>query len=160
LGQSFVYYGAAHPAKGLRQLFNALEGMRDFPLDMYVTEPFTGELATAFERAARGNTIKVDNALRWTTGLRERIRAARGVLVPSVWDSVGEQTLFEAMSFGRPVIASDIEVHRAWLSHSQQGAVAPVDDPVGFRGVLAAAFERFRPGGAAAHDNVAAITKS
>lgn len=160
LGERFIYYGSTHPAKGLAQVFAALAGVRDFPLDLYLSDAITGELAESFDAAARGNDLRVDTSLRWTTGLRERVRAARGVLVPSAWDSVGEQTLFESMSFGRPVIASDIEVHRHWLPLPEQGALAPLDDVHVFRDVLTAALERFTPGASFVRQNVRVIKES
>ena len=160
LGERFVYYGASHPAKGLLALFTALEGTRDFPLDLYLSDDLQGSLQDAFAAAVRHNALRVDSTLRWTSGLRERVRASRGVLIPSAWDSVGEQTLFESMGFGRPIIASDIEAHRHWLRSSEQGALAPLDDASRFREVLVTSLERFRKGAPAVRENIQAIVAS
>ncbi len=160
LGERFIYYGASHPAKGLLALFEALGGVRGFPLDLYLSDELPGALRNAFETAARHNSLRVDSTLRWTSGLRERVRASRGVLIPSAWDSVGEQTLFESMSFGRPIIASDIEVHRQWLRSPEQGTLAPLDDVSMFREVLTASSERFREGSPAVRENIRAIVAS
>lgn len=124
-----AYYGSTAACKGLQGLASALAHCRGVSIELFVAEPPDQKLNRALAVAAARNEIRIETSLRWNSGLRERISKARAIVIPSSWDSVGEQVLFEAQALGKAVIASDIEVHRrmvvpgetGWLAGGKQG---------------------------------------
>lgn len=133
-----VYYGGVMPAKGMERVLRALGRLSGMEVDLYVTGAFSREQRKLLDVARRSNRVCVDHELRWTTGLRERIRTARAVLVPTAWESVGEQTFFEPRALGKCVVASDINVHRARVEDGVDGVLVAGEEC----GAWASALER------------------
>lgn len=123
-----LYYGSVAASKGLATLARALCASEGLSIDLFLTEKPGGDLARDLGEAAKRNTIRVDSRKRWNTGLRDAVAASRAVVVPSTWDSVGEQVLLESQALGKAVVASDIEVHRRLVIQGETGWVFKVGD--------------------------------
>ena len=127
-GSAFVYFGATIGCKGTELLVEALARCAGLELEMYITDEPSARLRQAIARARERNRVTTNGDLRWTTGLKERVRAALAVVVPSLWDSVGEQTLLESLALGKAALASDVSVHRDWIEDGRSGFLARVGD--------------------------------
>lgn len=126
----FLYFGSTHPSKGLSVLIGALQRLEGVSCEFLFSEEPSPSLVTQLTAVGERNCVKYASDITWANGLEHRLTSALAVIVPSLWDSVGEQTMFEAMSRGRLVIASDVSGHRDWILDGVSGFLSPVGDPV------------------------------
>ena len=102
-----LFYGRLDPTKGLDVLLDAVERMRSAGTAVHllvVGSPATVDALRTLRRRLRGEGVTwLPNRPDVVTPLH----AADVVAVPSVWDEPFGRVVVEAMSTGRPVVASD-----------------------------------------------------
>lgn len=162
-----LFLGRMEERKGPATLVRALPGLIARVPDARLTivgadtpTPGGGSYRATLERLAA--TLRVAPSVAFDTSwgpdtVRERLRRARVVAVPSKWESFG-YVAAEAMSAGRPVVASTIPAFRDLVRDGVTGRLAPADVPAAWASALAELLEDVagaRAVGAAARAEIA-----
>ena len=85
----------------------AAELLPETPFDIYGKGESLDELKEYVEKRNIRN-VSIDTQTRWTSGLKERLCGSKIIVSPSEWPTPLEYSTLEAMSLGKPVIASRI----------------------------------------------------
>ena len=72
--------------------------------------------------------------------VRDKMRGARCLVMPSVWYEACPMTILEAFSNGVPVIASDLGAMHEIITPGTEGQLFPPGDPDGLAQVVRTAF--------------------
>jgi glycosyltransferase involved in cell wall biosynthesis len=128
-GESVAFFGALTQAKGAMTLVQAAALLPDVPFEIYGRGPaLTKMLQFAQERGLRN--IRIDTETRWGCGLKERLCRSRIVVSPSEWHTPMEYSTLEAMSLGKPIVASRIGGNQMVIEEGQTGLLFHPGDAV------------------------------
>jgi glycosyltransferase involved in cell wall biosynthesis len=119
-GGYFMFYGQAKDFKGIEAIIEPFIKMNDIELKIF---PFDD-----FSIKEKHNNIEVVNNLSWNNGLEKAISGAKAILIPSLWPTTTEYTLYEAMSFEKPIIAFNVGAHKELLEHKYNAMLSEVGD--------------------------------
>jgi glycosyltransferase involved in cell wall biosynthesis len=99
------FFGRLAPEKGLRVLLGAAEILTNqsgMTLHIFGDGPLRSEVEAA---ASNGSNIRCHG---FRTDIADCMSAVNAVVIPSVWEEAFPYSALEAMSVGRPIVASDI----------------------------------------------------
>jgi glycosyltransferase involved in cell wall biosynthesis len=125
-GSYFLYAGRLSPEKGVATLLQAAAAAK---VDLKIAG--TGPIAEAAAKLAQSLGLNVQ-FLGHLDGerLREVIRAARAVVVPSEWYENAPMAVLEAHALGKPVLGADIGGIPELIQQGQTGWLFPPGDAV------------------------------
>jgi glycosyltransferase involved in cell wall biosynthesis len=123
----FVFYGLPKPWKGMNFLFNFFSLRKNY---------FVKILPSQFVEQASRDNIKIINNLSWEKGLRDEICSSRAVLIPSLWATTTEYSIYEAFALRKPVIAFNVGVHKDILKDKFNALVVEPNDYSSFENAL------------------------
>jgi glycosyltransferase involved in cell wall biosynthesis len=125
---AFVYAGRLSHEKGVGLL---LDAWRRTTADVELRVVGSGDLAGAVERAASGDPRIVLVGQVPTERMPEHLRAARAVVIPSVWEEPFGRVAAEALANGRAVVTTGrgaldeiVDSSCGWVTGVDPGAVA------------------------------------
>ena len=126
-GDYALFFGRVSPEKGIDTLLHAMKSLPSLPLRI-VGE---GPARPALEEIARKNALTQVEFCGYRDGdeLKELIRNAAFVVVPSVWLDNSPLVIYEAYALGKPVIASDIGGIPELVEPEVTGLLVPPGDP-------------------------------
>lgn len=132
-----VCVGKLKMQKGHRILLEAVERLKtDFP-GLRVEIAGTGPLLDGLrERVVRWGLASHVALLGVIADVRPVLARAAMVVMPSLWEGFGLAAL-EAMACGRPVIASDVDGLREFITHERDGLLVPAGDVTALAGAIA-----------------------
>ena len=106
LGQDLLYFGRLNKEKGLETLLAAMKDLPEINLKI-VGEGPEQDFLTQY---IKDNNLKNIELLGYKSGeeLRNIIKSARFVVVPSIWYENNPLAILEAFSLGKPVLGSDL----------------------------------------------------
>ncbi len=130
----FLYYGRLSEEKGVDVIIKAISLNKDLKLKIAGSGPADISLQTLGAEAARRGQL---DFLGWREGraLSTLIAQAKAVIIPSRWYENFPLTALEALSFGTPIIASDIG-GLPEIVNSQNGCLVPPDDAVALEAAM------------------------
>jgi glycosyltransferase involved in cell wall biosynthesis len=73
------------------------------------------------------NQLDIVTGLSWKE-LKDNIINARGVILPTYWNTTGEFSLVEALGLGKPVVVFNVGFHNDYLKHNINAMVSNVGD--------------------------------
>ncbi len=122
----FLYYGRLSEEKGVDVIIKAINNNKNLKLKIAGSGPADIDLQTLGAEAARSNRL---DFLGWREGqaLSTLIAQARAVIIPSRWYENFPLTALEALSFGTPIIASNIG-GLPEIVNNLNGSLVPPDD--------------------------------
>lgn len=121
----FVYYGGEAAAKGQNVLLDALE-LIDTPLQLKLCLLRPSEALSKRVRhinSTSKHNVEIDDKSRWETGVRETVRSARAVIVPSLWNSPHELVTYESLALGKALIVSSRTGNADLVEHGRNGLI-------------------------------------
>jgi glycosyltransferase involved in cell wall biosynthesis len=114
--------------KGHRILLEAVARLKEDFSDLRVEFAGAGPLLDDLrERVARLDLASHVEFLGVTADVQPVLARAAMVVMPSLWEGFGLAAL-EAMACGRPVIASDVDGLREFITHERDGLLVPAGD--------------------------------
>lgn len=120
----FLFFGKVHPIKGIHPL---LEACRSAPeIDLVVAGPVEQPLADRLPTLLPANARYV--GMKHGEELRQLVRGAAAVVLPSLWYENQPYSILEAFAVGKPVIASEMG-GMAELLKEGRGLLVPPGDP-------------------------------
>jgi glycosyltransferase involved in cell wall biosynthesis len=120
----FLYYSAIKDYKGIDVLKVLLSQQPHIEVCIL---PMAGQMQLMEKHGLTKSmypNLKIVSNLHWGTEIRQHIRNARGILIPSLWPTTGEYVLLEAMALGKAVVAFDVGMHKDVLIHGYNAMVA------------------------------------
>lgn len=131
-GRGFLYFGRLSPEKGIDTLIRAAAR---------ASQPVSIAGTGAEEDRLRQLAVDVGadiTFLGYRTGdaLHDAIRAARAVVLPSIWYENAPMSALEAYALGRPVIGSDIGGIPELIREGETGTIVPPGDAEALAAVL------------------------
>jgi glycosyltransferase involved in cell wall biosynthesis len=133
-----VAVGRLHHQKGFDVLLEALRQVRSArPVHAAIVGggPEAAWLAASSQRLGLAATVTFTGHSDHPV---DELAAADLVVIPSRWES-GPLVLLEAMSFGRPVVATPVGFVPELVKDGETGWVVPVEDPRALAGAIVAA---------------------
>ncbi len=129
VSRNILYVGRLEMSKGVQHLIDACAEVRvpGVTLTIVGTGSAAGELATYAQKLPQGTVQFVGHRTR--EELPAYYRAGAVCVVPSVWPEPFGKVGIEAMSAGRPVIASNVGGISEWLQDGETGYLVPPADP-------------------------------
>ncbi len=140
-----LFVGALLPRKGVDDLLNALPLVGDWPIDLDVIG--TGRLDPDLRAQAEALGIRATfHGAQPTAKVRQKMRSAHMVVVPSKEGAGGRSegipvVLMEAMSEGRPVIASHLSGIPELVEHGVTGRLCKPGNVASLAGAIRDALE-------------------
>jgi glycosyltransferase involved in cell wall biosynthesis len=127
----FVFLGQCIQEKGVGLLYDIVKRC---PETNFIFLFFGGEKKQIdkFGLNNLGNRVQIYTDKRWDSGVADILAGARGVLLPSIWPTVTETVLLEAIGLRKPVIAFDVGIHSEILEHGKNAMVYSLGDLDGF----------------------------
>lgn len=117
-----LYFGRLSAEKGVGTLLRAAERSAfRWPVRVVGTGPLEAELRAAFPQARFDGHLSGE-------ALREALRQAAVVVIPSEWYENCPMSVLEAMAAGKPVIASRIGGIPELVAHDETGLLVPAGD--------------------------------
>jgi glycosyltransferase involved in cell wall biosynthesis len=113
-----LYVGRLTEEKGIPTLLEAWRGLSDVPLAIIGDGPLRG----AVEAASSANPAIRYLGQATRTGVMERMRSARLLVMPSVWYETFGLVAVEAFACGLPVVGSDLGCIKELITDAQAGA--------------------------------------
>lgn len=134
-----AFFGRLDRTKGLHVLMDALERQPDLKLELHgymiADESARASMRDVFGRLQADPRVK----LRPPVSPDQVVEVMAGydaVVVPSVWLETGPLVVLEAFAAGVPVLGSDLGGIPEWVTHEQDGLLAPAGDPEAWAQVL------------------------
>ena len=124
----FLYYSAIQDYKGINVLKALLSHQPHIKVRIL---PMNGQVKLMERHGLTKSTypnLQIFTNLHWGTQIRQHIRNARGILIPSLWPTTGEYVLLEAMTLGKAPVAFDVGMHKDILIHGYNALVAASTD--------------------------------
>lgn len=128
----FLFHGALKDYKGVAVIREVLARCPDARIRIL---PMPGQdhvLSTFGINRGTFPNLEVIPGITWENGLQSQIAGARAVLIPSLWPTTAEYSLFESMAHSRPIIAFDIGMHKDYLIDGENALVTDVGDWPGY----------------------------
>jgi len=127
----FVFLGQCIEEKGVGLLYRVAKRCPDIKF-IFLFFGGNKNVINNFGLNDLGNNVELYTDKRWDSGVADILAGARGVLLPSIWPTVTETVLLEAIGLRKPIIAFNIGIHSEILEHDKNAMVYPVDDLDGF----------------------------
>ena len=121
-GDYYIFYGQAEEHKGISVLIELFGMMPKRKLVICPMSEFPKD------RKLPNNVTIVDGAA-WGLGLDKLIAGAKGVVIPSLWSTTTEYTLYEAMLMEKPIFAFNVGVHKDILVNQYNAILADPLNP-------------------------------
>lgn len=131
---SVVFYSSSYTKlKGLNLLVEACRHIPSVNVHAYLLPGSMNveQRKTEIEAHAPSN-VRIFAHLDWQTGLNGIVASARAVVIPSLWPTVGEGALFQAMMMQKAIIASNCGAHKEILKHEETALLFDPGDVDGF----------------------------
>ena len=136
-GATILYAGRLEQIKGVHDLIMALPVIRvsrpDATLVVVGTGPYEGELRKLAASLGVAEYVRFTGFLE-RDALRTWYERATVVAMPSLWPEPFGKVGIEAMSVGRPVVATDVGGVREWLADGETGYLVRAHDPAHLAG--------------------------
>lgn len=127
-----LYVGRLEKIKGVQVLLDALPSVREEHPDATLVIAGAGPYEPALR--AQVKLLGLDDVVHFVgqvgrEQLYEAYKAAAALVVPSLWPEPFGKVGIEAMSVGRPVVASDVGGMSEWLEHGEVGYLVTPGSP-------------------------------
>src|SRR5262249_46699505 len=120
LNAEFLWAGRLTPEKGVHTLLRALDALRGVPVTIAGDRPFAGTVERACQNAGHLFLGHIARA-----ALRQRMERSRAFLFTSEWPEGCPSVILEAMSCGKPIIASSVPGAVQLLQEGRTGLFYP-----------------------------------
>ncbi len=120
----FVYYGQPTDHKGFNLLLKMIHRINTFAKKQNISF----KLYPMKNVNLQIENTTIHNDISWNNGLKEAIISSRAVLVPTLWNTSTEYSLYEAMIFKKPVIAFNVGAHKNILENGYNALVVDEGD--------------------------------
>ncbi len=129
---TLIYVGRIEKIKGIQYVIQAIQLLRETHPEVQLRIAGSGAYRKDLEQLVR--VLGLEEAVTFLgyqtrEQLYEQYKTATALVVPSVWPEPFGKVGIEAMSVGRPVIASDVGGIGEWLSDGETGYLVPPADP-------------------------------
>ena len=128
-GDYYIFYGQMDSHKGVDFIIEIFSALPDKKLKLYPAAHY------APQRPLPPN-IEIVPGVGWDTGLRDAIADAKAVVVPSLWATTTEYSLYEAMTMRKPIVVFKVGAHKDILIHLENALVVEVGSREQFKAAL------------------------
>tara|TARA_B100001079_G_scaffold234830_1_gene216336 strand:- start:79 stop:1089 length:1011 start_codon:yes stop_codon:yes gene_type:complete len=130
----FGFIGSINPSKGTRQLAEAFSALPSLDAELWIA----GDLKTDYARQLARDTSDPRVYFKGRMAPNDFYNSVDVVVLPSLWHDTFPGVAFEALIFGRPVIATNRGGAPEIIHHEHNGLICNPGDP----GALARCLER------------------
>ena len=124
----FIYFGRLSEEKGIKTLIESMKMVKKSKLIIVGNGPLEEELKLNVEN----NNISNIEFVGFKTGaeLENLIKNSKFVVIPSEWYENAPMSIIEAMSYGKPVIGSNIGGIPEFIENNETGLVFKAKDSI------------------------------
>lgn len=138
-----VYYSNSYTKlKGLNMLVKACQYISSGEVYAYlIPNSIDVEQRKRELEKSASSKIHIFTHINWQSGLDKIVASARAVIIPSLWPTVGEGALFQAMIMQKAIIASNRGAHKEILKHEETALLFNPRDPFDLARCIGRAFK-------------------
>ncbi|MGL6108246.1 glycosyltransferase family 4 protein [Romboutsia sp.] len=124
----FVYFGRLSEEKGIKTLIESMKLIKKSKLIIVGNGPLEEEL----KLIVKNNNINNIEFVGFKTGieLENIVKNSKFVVIPSEWYENAPMSIIEAMSYGKPVIGSNIGGIPEFIEHNNTGLIFEAKDSI------------------------------
>lgn len=129
-GDYFIFYGQVKDFKGIDILINVFKRLDEVKLKIYPSSFYNPKIEIS-------SNILIVNNVSWDNGLNNAIQKSKAVIIPTLWPTTTEYTLYEAMNYRKAIIAFNIGAHKEILVDGYNAILIESGDEKGLKeGIL------------------------